>query len=283
MTEIFLNMLLILNCFCSFAQFDGERGEQLKLAASTFCARQQIGLEHLREKRKRDMKFHAFLTEAESNAVCRRLGIKDMIPTVMQRLTKYPLLFESLCNCTAADSIEYNNLQRALELSKEILTSVNTAKKDAEDEERLQELQNRLDKSYFEKGVERTDHTYNDLRVNILFQICKKNPIARAVDFHFRYFFFYLQNFDFTRHKLIYDGEVIWRIQRQKGDRQKADHQEILCVLLDDMIVLLSKADDRYVLKMHNIGMGKAEKILFKPVIKLNTVHTTPVAPGKKQ
>lgn len=86
------------------------------------------------------MKFHAYLTEAESNPVCRRLGIKDMIPTVMQRLTKYlpistvafrrtgyeflrlinllllflcryPLLFESLCNCTAADSIEYKNLQ----------------------------------------------------------------------------------------------------------------------------------------------------------------------------
>lgn len=137
----------------------------MKLAASVFCARQQTALDLLREKRKRDMRFHAFLTEAESNPVCRRLGIKDMIPTVMQRLTKYPLLFESLCNCTPADSIEYKNLQRALELSKEILTSVNSAKKEAEDEDTLHEIQRKLDKSFFEKGVERTDHNFNDLRV----------------------------------------------------------------------------------------------------------------------
>ncbi|CAL8080561.1 unnamed protein product [Orchesella dallaii] len=231
--------------------FDGEKGEQLRHAASTFCARQQIGLELLRERRKRDMKFHAFLTEAESDPVCRRLGIKDMIPTVMQRLTKYPLLFESLCNCTAADSTEYKNLQRALELSKEVLCSVNLAKKEAEDEERLTEIQRRLDKSFFEKGNERTDHSFNDLR-----------------------------NFDFTRHKLIYDGSLIWR--KPKGDRLKTEHQEVLLVLLEDMIVLLLKVDDKYVLKMHNTGSGKADRMPAKPIIKLNTLHATRVAADKR-
>jgi len=74
-----------------------------------------------------------------------------MIPMAMQRLTKYPLLFENLCNCTAADSEEYKNIQRAVDLSKEILCHVNSAKKEAEDLERLIEIQRKLDKSAFDK------------------------------------------------------------------------------------------------------------------------------------
>lgn len=42
---------------------------------------------------------------------------------------------------------------------------MNLAKKDAEDEERLTEIQGRLDKSFFEKGVERTEPAYSDLKV----------------------------------------------------------------------------------------------------------------------
>lgn len=34
--------------------------------------------------------------EAESRPRCRRLQLKDMIPTEMQRLTKYPLLLQSI-------------------------------------------------------------------------------------------------------------------------------------------------------------------------------------------
>lgn len=120
------------------------------------------------------MKFQAFLNEAEANPVCRRLGIKDMIPAVMQRLTKYPLLFEQLYNCTNPDSTEYKNLKRALDLSKEILCSVNHAKKEAEDEERLHEIQRKLDKSYFEKGLERTEHAYNDLRVRFKLELASQ-------------------------------------------------------------------------------------------------------------
>lgn len=37
-----------------------------------------------------------FLQEAESRPRCRRLQLKDMIPTEMQRLTKYPLLLQSI-------------------------------------------------------------------------------------------------------------------------------------------------------------------------------------------
>jgi Rho guanine nucleotide exchange factor 12 len=38
--------------------------------------------------------------EAESNRLCRRLQLKDIIPVEMQRLTKYPLLLESIAKYT---------------------------------------------------------------------------------------------------------------------------------------------------------------------------------------
>ena len=40
------------------------------------------------------------LQEAESNRLCRRLQLKDIIPAEMQRLTKYPLLLENIAKYT---------------------------------------------------------------------------------------------------------------------------------------------------------------------------------------
>jgi hypothetical protein len=66
-------------------QFDGPAGENFQRAAATFCARQQIALELLKERRRKDAKLSSFLTEAEGNSMCRRLQLKDIIPTAMQR------------------------------------------------------------------------------------------------------------------------------------------------------------------------------------------------------
>lgn len=40
--------------------------------------------------------------EAESNRLCRRLQLKDIIPVEMQRLTKYPLLLDNIAKYTGA-------------------------------------------------------------------------------------------------------------------------------------------------------------------------------------
>lgn len=42
------------------------------------------------------------LQEAESNRLCRRLQLKDIIPVEMQRLTKYPLLLDNISKSTGA-------------------------------------------------------------------------------------------------------------------------------------------------------------------------------------
>jgi Rho guanine nucleotide exchange factor 12 len=50
----------------------------------------------------------SLLQEHNADPLCRRLELKDLVPTVMQRLTKYPLLIDSLLkNTTGANTLAY--------------------------------------------------------------------------------------------------------------------------------------------------------------------------------
>lgn len=43
--------------------------------------------------------------EAETNRLCRRLQLKDIIPIEMQRLTKYPLLLDNIAKYTGTGEL----------------------------------------------------------------------------------------------------------------------------------------------------------------------------------
>nr|CAD7429056.1 unnamed protein product [Timema monikensis] len=230
-----------------FGMFDGPAGEEFQRAAATFCARQQIALELLKERRRKDAKLNNFLTDAEGNPLCRRLQLKDIIPTGMQRLTKYPLLFENLAKHTEEGTEELSGVQRALERSKEILNHVNQAKREAEDHQRLSDIMRRLDRSGFEK----VDH-----------------PMAGE-----------FKNLDLTKHRLIHEGPLNWRI----GNRQKLIDLHVL--LLEDVIILLQKQDEKFVLKFYNMntaGGGVERSPTLSPIIKVSTVLVRHNAVDKK-
>lgn len=135
--------------------FGGRSGDELKEHAAHFCAKQQIALEALKEKRRKDDNLHRFLTKAESHKACRRLQLKDLLPTALQRLTKYPLLFENLYTITLKvdpeNETELVAIRRALDLSKRILDHVNQAVRIAEDAHKLQSIQKKLDRSNYDK------------------------------------------------------------------------------------------------------------------------------------
>lgn len=137
--------------------FGGRSGDELKEYSAHFCARQQIALEALKEKRRKDDNLHRFLTKAESHKACRRLQLKDLLPTALQRLTKYPLLFESLYTITLKvspdDEAEAQAIRKALELSRRILDHVNQAVREAEDAHKLQTIQRKLDRSSYDKEM----------------------------------------------------------------------------------------------------------------------------------
>lgn len=74
-------------------QFDGPEGDRFKKEAATFCAKHQLALEALKEKRRKDQKLNNFLNESEGNPVCRRLQLKVTInkifaPRGIQKLIK---------------------------------------------------------------------------------------------------------------------------------------------------------------------------------------------------
>ncbi|CAI5454324.1 unnamed protein product [Caenorhabditis angaria] len=166
------------------SMFDGEAAAELMEITSTFCQHQQHALEFLRSRCKRDKDdyFVRFLSEAESNPVCRKLQLKDMIPVEMQRLVKYPLLLETIAKYTTEPSEEQDKLLKTVTSAKKILSAVNTAKRNAENYRRLEELQRRIDTTPFDK--EFSGHDYASLNL--------------------------------TKYRLVHDGPLTCRFNRGK-------------------------------------------------------------------
>ncbi|CAB0037400.1 unnamed protein product [Trichogramma brassicae] len=186
--------------------FDGEAGEVFERAASTFCSKQQVALNALREQRRKDPKLNTILNDIEANPLCRRLQLKDHILTGMLRLTKYPLLFDNLAKYTAEQNEkERTAVLRCLARSREILRSVNQKVKESEDHHRLAEIQRMIDRSAFDKV---------------------EHPCVQE-----------FKNLDITKRRLIHEGVLLWRTVAKKP-------VELHVVLMDDTILLLHKSDD---------------------------------------
>ncbi|XP_034949191.1 rho guanine nucleotide exchange factor 12 isoform X2 [Chelonus insularis] len=212
--------------------FDGENGETFERAASTYCAKQQVALDALRDRRRKDPKLNSFLNEIEANPLCRRLQLKDHILTGMLRLTKYPLLFENLAKYTPeSNEKEKAAVLRAVERSKEILSLVNQAVREAEDCQRLTEILRMIDRSAFDKF----DH-----------------PTVQE-----------FKNLDITKRTLIYEGPLQWRIV----NRPKP--VDLHVVLLDDTILLLHRQEEKYLLKFMNTNQVNS---VLSPIVKVSTV-----------
>ncbi|XP_076017371.1 rho guanine nucleotide exchange factor 12 isoform X2 [Genypterus blacodes] len=226
------------------AWFSVEEEEKIKVAVGTFCSNQPSALELIKTRKKKDQKFTSFMQEAESNRLCRRLQLKDIIPVEMQRLTKYPLLLENIAKYTD-DSEEREKVKKAGECCKKILNHVNQAVKEAENKQRLVEYQRRLDVSSLKQS---------------------ENPMIQE-----------LKNLDLTKRKMIHEGPLWWKLNKEKTI-------ELYTILLEDILVLLQKQDERLILKFHgkNLAGATDPKHIFSPIIKLSTVLVRPVATDNK-
>jgi len=80
--------------------FHGELGIRLEKAASIFCACQSTNTELLNRFTRKDTKAGEFLAQVATQQMLGRLGIKDLLASCFQRLTKYPLLLENLLKAT---------------------------------------------------------------------------------------------------------------------------------------------------------------------------------------
>uniref|UniRef100_A0A7N8XZR7 Rho guanine nucleotide exchange factor (GEF) 12a n=1 Tax=Mastacembelus armatus TaxID=205130 RepID=A0A7N8XZR7_9TELE len=218
--------------------------EKIKQAVGTFCSNQPFALEIIKTKQKKDSRFTSFIQEAESNRLCRRLQLKDIIPVEMQRLTKYPLLLDNIAKYTD-NAVEKDKVKQAADCCRKILNHVNQAVKESEDKQRLEDYQRRLDLS----SLKQTD-----------------NPMILE-----------LKNLDLTKRTMVHEGPLSWKVNKDKTI-------ELYTLLLEDILVLLQKQDERLILKCHSKNLaGSADtKHIFSPIIKLNTVLVRSVATDNK-
>ncbi|XP_053297394.1 rho guanine nucleotide exchange factor 12 isoform X1 [Pleuronectes platessa] len=226
------------------AWFSEDEEEKIKRAVGTFCSNQPSALEIIKNKKKKDQRFNLFMQEAESNRLCRRLQLKDIIPVEMQRLTKYPLLLDNIAKYTE-DGEEREKVKKAGECCKKILNHVNQAVKEAENKQRLEDYQRRLDLSSLKQS---------------------ENPMILE-----------LKNLDLTKRKMVHEGPLSWKVNKDKTI-------ELYTILLEDILVLLQKQDERLILKFHGKNPASATdtKNIFSPIIKLSTVLVRPVATDNK-
>ncbi|CAL8361291.1 unnamed protein product [Merluccius merluccius] len=224
--------------------FSGGEEEKIKQAVGTFCSNQPFALELIKTRQKKDSRFNSFIQEAESNRLCRRLQLKDIIPVEMQRLTKYPLLLDNIIKYTD-NAAEKDKVKQASDCCRKILNHVNQAVKESEDKQRLEDYQRRLDLS----SLKQTD-----------------NPMILE-----------LKNVDLTKRTFVHEGPLSWKVNKDKTI-------ELYTLLLEDILVLLQKQDERLILKCHSKNLaGSADtKHIFSPIIKLNTVLVRSVATDNK-
>jgi Rho guanine nucleotide exchange factor 12 len=221
-------------------QFQGEQGNRFQNACATFCQNQGEAMKLLQTKMKTQTdKFNLFLNRAENDQVCRKLHLKDFIPTEVQRLVKYRLLFHELTK-NASDEEDINKLTECMDASSKISLFVNKAVTECENRKRTNEIQSRMDTKEFD-------------------QYCTKSPLLAQY-----------KNLEIKSRKLIYEGELEWKMNGSI---------KLMALLFEDILVFLererSMGDDkrRYILRPLFYTINKT-KLMFTPVIPLTCINS---------
>ncbi|XP_047450683.1 rho guanine nucleotide exchange factor 11 isoform X3 [Mugil cephalus] len=127
------------------ARFEGAAGDEFQEQASQLCCQQSQALELIKNKQRKDPRFAHIIQECEASPLCRRLQLKDLLVSEMQRLTKYPLLLDNIIKHTKAGSSDLPSLRRAQACCRGILQAVNEDVRETEHRQRLSQYQRRLD------------------------------------------------------------------------------------------------------------------------------------------
>ncbi|XP_065056488.1 rho guanine nucleotide exchange factor 11-like isoform X2 [Rhopilema esculentum] len=227
------------------ARFDGAPGEKAKEVAALFNHNQRMAMEMLKNRTKKDSKLAAFMARQEESKYCRRLKFNDIMANTHQRLTKYPLLLREMLKSTPSSNPELKELEKCARCCKDILNHVNKSMKETENKWRLIELSKKIDM----KALEGNTKIFDEFK-----------------------------DFDLTKHKLVHEGDLIWRINRTKTI-------ELHVLLLDLYMILLQKQDDKLLLKSHSTTLSTGlqdMKTTHSPIIKLQNLLTRDVATDKR-
>lgn len=126
-------------------QFSGENAERLKKTYGKFCGQHNQSVNYFKDLHTKDKRFQAFVKKKMSSAVVRRLGIPECILLVTQRITKYPVLFQRILQCTKDNEVEQEDLAQSLSLVKDVIGAVDSKVASYEKKVRLNEIYTKTD------------------------------------------------------------------------------------------------------------------------------------------
>ncbi|KAK3599339.1 hypothetical protein CHS0354_009832 [Potamilus streckersoni] len=186
------------------SQFSGLTGEKMKAAYGTFCSGHKEAVMIYKDLLTTNMQFLS-LVKRSNHPICEKREIPDFILLITQRPTKYPTLIESILKSTK-DKKDRENLSRALELSKEILQSVDEQVADYERQMRLQEIYQKMDS--------KSTSVYRGKKFK------KSDLITQG-------------------RRLVNEGTVGWKNARGKTT-------EVIAVLLTDVMFFMQESNQKY-------------------------------------
>ncbi|KAJ8268711.1 hypothetical protein COCON_G00113180 [Conger conger] len=226
-------------------RFEGVSGAEFQEQVSLLCSRQSQALEIIKDKQRRDPQFANIIQECEASPHCRRLQLKDLLVSEMQRLTKYPLLLDNILKHTDRLSPDLLPLQKAQTCCRRILQAVNEVVRETEHEQRLVQYQRRLDLTPLERQA---------------------NPVTAQ-----------FKNLDLTTKRMIHEGPLTWRVSKEKVI-------EVQALLLSDLLVLLQRGpEERLVLRCPSrLGAGASGELKTSccPLVRLQSLLVRAVATG---
>ncbi|KAL2791089.1 A-kinase anchor protein 13 isoform 2 [Daubentonia madagascariensis] len=126
-------------------QFSGENAERLKKTYGKFCGQHNQSVNYFKDLYTKDKRFQAFVKKKMSSSVVRRLGIPECILLVTQRITKYPVLFQRILQCTKDNEVEQEDLAQSLSLVKDVIGAVDSKVASYEKKVRLNEIYTKTD------------------------------------------------------------------------------------------------------------------------------------------
>lgn len=127
------------------SQFSGENAERLKKTYGKFCGQHNQSVNYFKDLYTKDKRFQAFVKKKMSSSVVRRLGIPECILLVTQRITKYPVLFQRILQCTKDNEVEQEDLTQSFSLVKEVIGAVDRKVASYEKKVRLGEIYAKTD------------------------------------------------------------------------------------------------------------------------------------------
>ncbi|KAF7647976.1 hypothetical protein LDENG_00163920 [Lucifuga dentata] len=126
-------------------QFSGQCADEMRKTYAEFCSRHLKAVKLYKELLARDKRFQCFIRRVTRGPLLRCHGIQECILLVTQRISKYPVLVQRILDNTIGNEDEASCLAQALNMVRELLTSIDQEMEDLEKTQRLKEILAKLD------------------------------------------------------------------------------------------------------------------------------------------